>query len=436
MTTPDHTALNGNPIFTMSTSDSIPRWKLTTSNPDSEIHNRSSRTFMREDGSDITSLNAQMNVSTQPKALKDPKSVISPPRIHLPGSIVNRDSSIGSTASVSENTLLSKLNTGISCVTQYNNSIRRVMTPPRIMTPPKIQIYSAANALNDIEMSPIESRSPSQPTGSPSISAWSPYLQSSPEPLSADIDTSTYYGGISSVLADREEDSLGIRDTHDVSSVHRMRGLNKWEAFSLLYPHNTIPFTIRVNEQGARPESYMEQYDQGLGSWYATNDNYGGRVQIEPNDPDKFIEMIADHIKSGHGVGIYTTYNRQINVIWISADKEINRYEPQFPGGDYEQRSIDGGLSGLFSIFLPEYTYKPHRLEKWQCCYNPDTNDIQVEDYVTLYTVRRIKGMSHHDTVTNLIVEGDGLVSENTWLSRKLNSKMLKSILQCDHISS
>ena len=211
--------------------------------------------------------------------------------------------------------------------------------------------------------------------------------------------------------------------------THRMRGLHKWEAFSLLYPDNTIPFTIRVNEQGDRPQSCVEENDTGSGSWYSINENHGARVLIEPNDPDKFVETIAQRVKSQHGVAIYTTYNRQINVIWVTADKEIYRYEPQVPGGDYEQRSIDGGLCGMFSSFLPGYTYVPHRLEAWQCPYNPnDTVGLQCEDYTVLYIIRRIKGLDHHQAVTDLVVKGEELISENAWLSQKLNHKMLTSI--------
>ena len=283
------------------------------------------------------------------------------------------------------------------------NPIRRVMTPPKIMTPPRVAIYSSAQSLNESDGdTPPPSTSSNGILESPPLSAWGTDLEASPNPTSLPFDHSL---------------------------MHRMRGLHKWEAFSLLYPDNTIPFTIRVNEQGDRPQSYVEENDTGSGSWYSTNENHGARVLIEPNEPDKFIEIIAQRIKSQHGVSIYTTYNRQINVIWITADKEIYRYEPQVPGGDYEQRSIDGGLCGMFSSFLPGYTYMPHRLEAWQCPYNPDdTTGLQCEDYTVLYVIRRIKGLDHHQAVTDLVVKGDELVAENAWLSQKLNHKILSSV--------
>jgi len=281
--------------------------------------------------------------------------------------------------------------------------IRRVMTPPKIMTPPRVAIYSSAQSLNESDGdTPPHSTSSNGILESPPLSAWGTHLEASPNPTSLPFEH---------------------------SSMHRMRGLHKWEAFSLLYPDNTIPFTIRVNEQGDRPQSYVEENDTGSGSWYSTNENHGARVRIEPNEPDKFIEIIAQRIKSHHGVSIYTTYNRQINVIWITANKEIYRYEPQVPGGDYEQRSIDGGLCGMFSSFLPGYTYMPHRLEAWQCPYNPDdTTGLQCEDYTALYVIRRIKGLDHHQAVTDLVVKGDELVAENSWLSQKLNHKILSSV--------
>ncbi len=271
-----------------------------------------------------------------------------------------------------------------------NAPVRRVHTPSKIMTPPRIAIYGPSMSLHDTE------------TGDYTLSESPESPMIIPQQL---VDGITQPGP-------------------------RLRGLQKWTAFSKLYPNNTISFTIRVNDQGAVPKSYVDNEDTGAGNWYASDEssNYGARVLIQPNDPDAFVEEISKRNKSGNGVAIYATYNRHVNILWITADLEIYRFEPEVPGGDYEQRAIDGGLSGMFASCLSTYSYIPHRLEKWQCLYNPDKIDgLQCEDYALLYILRRIKGFGHEDAITDMVIKTSELTDEDILLTQNLNQQMLQA---------
>jgi hypothetical protein len=325
----------------------------------------------------------------------------SPPRITIPGKRLEDERksplpSIVSGSNMSTNVVANSIPipslNSLSYVTSngVNPPVRRVPTPSKIMTPPKIAIYGPAMSLHDTDTREYTlSESPESPTFVPQ------HL----------IDGIT-------------------------QPAPRLRGLDKWTAFSKLYPNNTIAFTIRVNDQGALPKSYVDNEDTGSGNWYSSDESnsYGARVLIQPNDPDVFVQEISKRNKSGNGVAIYATYNRHVNILWITADLEIYRFEPEVPGGNYEQRAIDGGLSGMFASCLPTYSYIPHRLEKWQCLYNPDKVDgLQCEDYALLYILRRIKGFNHEDAITDMVIKSSELTDEDILLTQNLNQLMLQA---------
>ena len=327
--------------------------------------------------------------------------VHSPPRITISGKkpederksprhLVINGSNVSSNPVGNSSSIPSLNNLGYITPNDANAQVRRVHTPSKIMTPPKIAIYGPSMSLHDAEAEEYPlSESPESPTFVPQNL----------------VDGITQLGP-------------------------RLRGLDKWTAFSKVYPNNTISFTIRVNDQGALPKSYMDNEDTGSGNWYSSDEsnNYGARVLIQPNKPNVFVQEISERNKSGNGVAIYATYNRHVNILWITADLEIYRFEPEIPGGDYEQRAIDGGLSGMFASCLPTYSYIPHRLEKWQCLYNPDKIDgLQCEDYALLYILRRIKGLGHEDAITDMVIKTSELIDEDILLTQNLKQEMLQA---------
>lgn len=214
---------------------------------------------------------------------------------------------------------------------------------------------------------------------------------------------------------------------------HLIDNHSKYDLFSRIYPQATLPFTIRVNGITVpKPQKESDLGDNGQGAWYEV-DNYGARVKVIGGDEKSFFTAITAKLelppeepglspritKLTRGVGIVLIYsNNHPNVLWITPEKEIWRYEPHYPFNNAEQRYIDSALTGFFKVYLPSFTYNPHKLRVDECVAavrgknRIETVDYLCEDYVLLYLMRRMKGMGHEEAAVSLVKEGDAILKE------------------------
>lgn len=79
---------------------------------------------------------------------------------------------------------------------------------------------------------------------------------------------------------------------------------SKYEIFSHLYPLNTLPLTLRIEEQGLRPEAEEDKANiDGRGAWYESETGYGARVRIEgrpgaATDMKTFFNLLLGQLDS------------------------------------------------------------------------------------------------------------------------------------------
>ncbi len=294
--------------------------------------------------------------------------------------------------------------------------IAGIATPPRLPVGwPKAPYLPAKRSLL-----PGEAKVPGLPvpSGSPIKRPSSP---PKPNPIPAEMKAgpSTPREFARLIITEQDADKLG--DKEYLGMVRYLLGSEddfaKYQIFSHMYPDNTVPFLIRVSDQSLTPAD-EDKVDTGNGQWYQTDDGYGARVKIMGGDEYKFFAAIEAKLTAKKGVGIFTTYNEHANMVWISPERQIWRYEPATPAGGTEQRSIDSALRMFYQLYMPSFRYNPHRLELWQCVQGVrgrnriHKSDYFCQDYSLLYLKRRAAGMSHEEAAFDMVAKGDSILQE------------------------
>lgn len=287
---------------------------------------------------------------------------------------------------------------------------------------------------------PVEAPKSPPPEKAPSV-AGAPKLELKRGPLQA----------AERLVRDNVADKLS--DDQYLARLHSLIGrYTKYELYQRLYPRNTVPFVLRIHDIGFKPTLERDMGNTGEGAWYQTDDGYGARVQINGTCPSgkdcpdtkAFFDAITNKLqlpteapglspRTGTNlinvVGVPVEYNDHTDMLCVSADKQVWRYEPFVPGGNTRQRNIDSGLYGFFNANLPSFKYNFHRLDERQCVGairdwdRIHSENSLAQDYSMLYFIRRMKGMTHEEAAINLVAIGDDIVPEMVNLMYSLAMK-------------
>jgi len=172
---------------------------------------------------------------------------------------------------------------------------------------------------------------------------------------------------------------------------------NKYETFSKLFPHHTCPgVLIRMNRSDAK------------------------FPVVFPSEND-LIECIQSKEHEGGSIALNFAYERHANTIWIdTVNRTINRYDPIKSSQLDSQNRMDDSIREYFNIHLPAYIYLGNTLDESQCSHHALKHQYSCQDYVLLYTINRINGMSHEQAATDLILRSDQISDDLTNLYRNL----------------
>ena len=178
---------------------------------------------------------------------------------------------------------------------------------------------------------------------------------------------------------------------------------DKYDIFARIYPQNTCEnVSVRVE---------------------------GTRAYIRP-DPDDLQVCVKSAETADKSVAVRLSYQNHANSLWFDTkNKVINRYDPQVPGDEYGQSSVDTALRNLFAQYFTDYNYLGNTLEGHMCVQGVrhmgrrHKADYFCQDYSLLYAKRRAEGMSHEESAWDLVEKRDTILNELAELLRILSYK-------------
>ena len=195
----------------------------------------------------------------------------------------------------------------------------------------------------------------------------------------------TDYGETPKKFADKiivEQDSDQLQKEYLGYVRYLIGDMTKYDVFSLMYPFSTIR---------------------------------GARFHIEKSEVTYSLNplLLGSQMETSQGgFGVMLTYDNNANMLWFQG-KEIWRYEPYAIANTEKQVEIDRMLELYFKAYIPGAKYYPHTLSPEQCVqyvrgigrkYNAE---YFCQDYSLLYTINRIKGLSHVASAVQLVSRGD-----------------------------
>jgi hypothetical protein len=210
----------------------------------------------------------------------------------------------------------------------------------------------------------------------------------------------------------REQDADTAQEKEYLGYVrYLLNDESKYDIFSRLFPENTCRGVHFRLESPSIPEP-----------------------NVEPSD-DALVECVRAKEAAGKSVAVSFSYENHANMIWFDTiNKEINRYDPQVPFDDPDQRKIDNTIRQYLEIWFPEYRYLGNSIELFQCVQGVRgegrqyKSDYFCQDYSLLYAINRINGMSHEEAAWALVARGDKVLDDLAELLRGLAYRVRSEI--------
>lgn len=171
---------------------------------------------------------------------------------------------------------------------------------------------------------------------------------------------------------------------------------SKYYLFSKLFPNNTCNEEIIMN-------------DDGLVISY------------------EYVECINNRENSDSITAIFFIYRNHANaMIFDHIEKKIERYDPQVPGYEEDQKILDRKLADYFHFLFPQYEYIGNNLIDTQCVQTVREQgrtykaDYFCQDYSLLYILERFTGSTHVEAAEDLVSRGDKIINDLRNLLRLL----------------
>lgn len=193
------------------------------------------------------------------------------------------------------------------------------------------------------------------------------------------------------LIIDMDKDEKTLRYVQYLRELFGEEYQNMYNIFFRLFPEHTCPYlTVRYRH---------------------------GSVKVLPDD-QALINCVE---RSTGSLGIYFVIyigdESHASIFWFDTTNEIiNRYDPSYAQG--EQRDIDDLVREKFMDLFPSYEYIGNSLSSQQCVQRVRGRKRKIrydqfcQEYILLYSIRRLCGMSHVAAAEDMAEKGDGIIHE------------------------
>lgn len=216
----------------------------------------------------------------------------------------------------------------------------------------------------------------------------------------------------------RGEDAGTLSDNqYEYYTKILFNNLNKLYLFQKLYPV-LLPISIIYNLD-TKSISLVVGDNTAATSGRSTNTPITERI---------FSITLRNFLSQYNGAAIRLIYGPITNILWISSDLKIDRYDPINTNKQPFQAQIDTDLSKLFSNVLPGSEYHPLNIEEWKYIIGNSRAKSRkysykylTEDYCLMYIITRETVRDHQGTIDEMFNSGENIIDQLTKLMLDLS---------------